>query len=45
MKIVSIALSKKKGTRKIQVEKALVVEGHGIRGDAIEFLPEGHEAC
>ena len=34
IKIVSIALSKKKGTRKKQVQEALVVEGHGIRGDA-----------
>jgi MOSC domain-containing protein YiiM len=34
MKIVSIALSKKKGTRKTQVREAFVIEGHGIRGDA-----------
>jgi MOSC domain-containing protein YiiM len=34
IKIVSIALSKKKGTRKNQVQEAVVVEGHGIRGDA-----------
>ena len=34
VKIVSIALSKKKGTRKTQIQEAWVVEGHGIRGDA-----------
>lgn len=34
MKIVSIAVSKKKGTRKVCVEKALLKEGHGIDGDA-----------
>ena len=34
MKIVSIAVSKKKGTRKTQVSSARLVEGHGIRGDA-----------
>jgi MOSC domain-containing protein YiiM len=54
IKIVSIALSKRKGTRKIQVRKALVVEGHGIQGDAhagawhrqISFLDAGQiEKC
>ena len=34
MKIVSIAVSKKKGTRKGQVEEAAVVLGHGLDGDA-----------
>jgi len=34
MRIVSIALSKKKGTRKRQVKRAAVVENHGIEGDA-----------
>ncbi len=34
MKIVSIAVSKKKGTRKTQVEQVTVIEGHGIEGDA-----------
>jgi MOSC domain-containing protein YiiM len=34
MKIVSLAVSKKKGTRKVQVEEALLVEGHGLKGDA-----------
>lgn len=34
MKIVSIAISKKKSTRKTAVEEALVVENHGIQGDA-----------
>ena len=34
MKIVSIAVSKKKGTRKIQVEEAALVLGHGLEGDA-----------
>lgn len=34
MKIVSIAVSKKKSTRKTAVEEALVVENHGIQGDA-----------
>lgn len=34
MKIVSIAISKKKGTRKTQVEEALVVENQGLQGDA-----------
>ena len=34
MKIVSIAVSKKKGTRKSLVEEALLIEEHGIEGDA-----------
>ena len=34
MKIVSIALSKNKGTRKTCVEEALVIKEHGIDGDA-----------
>ena len=34
MKIVSIAVSRKKGTRKSLVERARVVENHGLEGDA-----------
>ena len=34
MKIVSIAMSKKKGTPKVQVEKASLLEDHGLKGDA-----------
>ena len=34
MKIVSIAISKKKGTPKVQVEKASLLEDHGVEGDA-----------
>ena len=34
MNIVSIALSKKKGTRKQVVEQAELVEAHGLKGDA-----------
>ncbi len=34
MKIVSIAVSKKKGTRKDLVEEALVLKDHGLQGDA-----------
>ncbi|MBN1102839.1 MAG: MOSC domain-containing protein [Deltaproteobacteria bacterium] len=34
MKIVSLAISKKKGTRKIRVEEATVLADHGIEGDA-----------
>ena len=34
MKIVSIAISKKKGTPKVQVEKASLLEDHGLEGDA-----------
>jgi MOSC domain-containing protein YiiM len=34
MKIVSIALSKKKGTQKVVTDEALLIENHGIEGDA-----------
>ena len=34
MKIVAISISKKKGTRKGQVEEASLIKGHGIEGDA-----------
>lgn len=34
MKVVNIAVSAKKGTRKTTVEQALLVEGHGLQGDA-----------
>ena len=34
MKIVSVAVSKKKGTRKKIVDEALLVQDHGIEGDA-----------
>ncbi len=34
MKIVSIAISKKKGTPKVQVRKASLLEDHGLDGDA-----------
>jgi MOSC domain-containing protein YiiM len=34
MTIVSIAISKKKGTPKVQVEKASLLKDHGIEGDA-----------
>lgn len=34
MKIVSIAISRKKGTRKTAVEEVLVIKDHGIEGDA-----------
>ncbi len=34
MKIVSIAISKKKGTRKTPVQEAFLTEDHGIQGDA-----------
>ena len=34
MKIVSIAISKKKGTRKKTIEEALLIEGHGLEADA-----------
>jgi MOSC domain-containing protein YiiM len=34
MKIVSIARSRKKGTRKVPVNTARVLEGHGLEGDA-----------
>ncbi len=34
MKIVSIALSRHKGTRKEVVEEARLVKAHGLEGDA-----------
>ena len=34
MNIVSLAVSKKKGTPKVQVEKATLVQDHGLEGDA-----------
>jgi len=34
MKIISIALSKKKGTRKAQVQQATIIKNHGLEGDA-----------
>lgn len=34
MKIISLAVSKKKGTRKKIVEEALLIQDHGIEGDA-----------
>ncbi len=34
MKIISLAVSKKKGTRKKIVEEALLIQNHGIEGDA-----------
>ena len=34
MKIVSIARSRKKGTRKVQVEQGELVADHGLQGDA-----------
>ena len=34
MNITSIAISKKKGTRKTQVNKASIIADHGIKGDA-----------
>lgn len=34
MKIVAIAVSRKKGTRKTLVERANVIENHGLEGDA-----------
>jgi MOSC domain-containing protein YiiM len=34
MKIVSLAISKKKGTPKVKVEKATLLEDHGLEGDA-----------
>ena len=34
MKIVSIAISKKKGTRKVQVDEATVIQDYGLEGDA-----------
>jgi MOSC domain-containing protein YiiM len=34
LKIVSIAVSRKKGTRKTRVERARIIENHGLEGDA-----------
>jgi MOSC domain-containing protein YiiM len=34
VKIVSIAVSRKKGTRKTLVDRAMVIEDHGLDGDA-----------
>ncbi len=34
MKIVSIALSKKKGTRKKSVQEGFLIENHGLKDDA-----------
>jgi MOSC domain-containing protein YiiM len=34
MKIVSIAISKKKGTRKTPVDEAFITQDHGLKGDA-----------
>ena len=34
MKIVSIAMSKKKGTRKVRVNEASILTNHGLEGDA-----------
>ena len=34
MEIASIAISKKKGTRKVQVEEASLIQNHGLEGDA-----------
>lgn len=34
MKIISIAISKKKGIPKVQVEEAFILEDHGLEGDA-----------
>ena len=34
MKIISIATSKKKGTRKVTVEEAFIKKEHGLEGDA-----------
>ncbi len=34
MKIVSIAVSKKKGTRKVPVKEALILKNYGLKGDA-----------
>ena len=34
MKIVSIAISKKKGTRKTPVDEAFISKDHGLEGDA-----------
>jgi MOSC domain-containing protein YiiM len=54
MKIISIAVSKKKGTQKAPVDDAVLIKDHGIKGDAhaapwgrqISFLAaEQIEAC
>ncbi len=34
MKIVSISVSRKKGTRKTQIEEAVLITDHGLEGDA-----------
>lgn len=34
MKIVSIAISRKKGTRKVPVEQTYLLQNHGVEGDA-----------
>ena len=34
MKIISLAISKKKATRKQVINEALLIENHGIKGDA-----------
>jgi len=34
MKIISIAVSKKKGTRKVTLEEACLIQDHGLEGDA-----------
>jgi len=34
MKIVSIAISKKKGTHKVPIEKTSLIKDHGLEGDA-----------
>ncbi len=34
MRILSITVSKSKGTRKTIVDEAVVIEGHGLEGDA-----------
>ena len=34
MKIVSIAISKKKGTRKVRMEEASLIKNYGLEGDA-----------
>jgi len=34
IEIISIAVSRKKGTRKTQVKEAILMENHGLEGDA-----------
>jgi len=34
MDIISIAISKRKGTRKVCVEEACLIHDHGLEGDA-----------